>query len=161
MNNEYRYLIYSNKQDENRNIQNCMNIAAELSNCTITSIEKDIANRISSEAVCNYTDALLWSEGTALFKLICDSFAIDLWKSNDCLSAECTRKCPFGDICQKDYISIDNKKICYGKLTTSYGIKSSEELIKLAEDHNISICGENESIIADLNSSYDEQRVES
>lgn len=161
MNEKYKSIIYSSNQDMQNTIDQCLQTAADRNNCSKADVQEDIKNNIKSAAVCDYVDALLWSEGTALYTKICQCFASELWKSNACLSNECAKKCPFGDICRKDYVLINDNKFCYGRLTTLCGIKSDKELIELATKQHISICRENGSIIADLNSSYDEQQVES
>jgi hypothetical protein len=143
---QFKSLIYIS-DDERKSLQN------DVYNSTLLQCP-DLPGSDSFEFEFKYN--LMIKEGYRLFNLVSEKFGYKLWSNKAWRTKTCELKCPFGDICKKYIVKIDNNKLCYGQL---YFKKINEDkLIYMTKYNSIKIIRPNGNIFIDLNSiNYDKQ----
>lgn len=154
---KYKSIIYKYGDAEKKVIDDCIKYVIDLypnidPHEVMNSILSDEPNNIN----CDYTFALLQTEGTMLFNIAVEKFGTKLWENQAWQKADCSKRCPFGNMCKKYLVQIDTEKFCYGQLRLQK--VGEKELISLSETQSIKIYKPNNDIYIDLNSTnYDDQ----
>lgn len=152
----YKQIIYKNKSEEMKVIDDCINDVIDLyPNIEPQRIRNSIINSEYNDINADYTFALLRAEGSRLFSIAVNKFGTKLWKNQAWKKSNCSKKCPFGSMCEKYLVKIDTEKFCYGQLMIQN--IGEKELISLSKEHDIQIYKTNNDIYIDLNSDYDDQ----
>lgn len=158
---KFKPLIYSSEIQRKQVEEKCLQQVIENNpNHTRENIFKLICSKTPNEiAEEYYIYSLLPKEGQMLFDLTVDKFGKNLWNRKAWENKTCHKRCPFGDICKKQLIQVDEKFKCYGQL---YFRKINAEKVKqLALNHTVKIFNNDKSVYMDLNQYYDEQMLSS
>lgn len=138
MDKKYRKLLYSSKNDEEKVLKKCIEYALEFSDFGTSDFESD------------YSYALLSEEGKMLFEIAVQRFGKQLWNSEAWHSEKCKSNCPFGEMCKKEKIQINEKCYCYGQIYLNDITKA--KLYNNVDYCYISLVNCNNEIILNLNS---------
>lgn len=154
---QYRSIIYKDKETfrnvEKECVKSVLNIHQDRK-------KKDILSSIALGEVndinADYYFALLMAEGRLLFEVTEKKFGRILWSTDAWKKIDCEMKCPFGNMCKKELVKIDDELICYGQLY--YRRISENIMIDMAKNKSIKVLKPNGEVYIDLScSNYDEQ----
>ena len=154
---KYEHLIYANVSEKKKVENECIDLVVkehrEYSKEKILElILSDKPNDIDSD----YQMYILMTEGSLLFDKAAKKFGDKLWQSKAWKNKTCKRRCPFGDVCRKYLVKIDNECFCYGQL---YFSKITEnKILEMLKEHNIQLLNSNGSVYIDLNNADDYKR---
>lgn len=117
--------------------------------------KEEIINFIFSEEPNQFNAEFYFNlsmiESEMLFEKVAKKFGTKLWKGHAWENKTCRRNCPFGCICKKYCIKIENDIFCYGQL---YDQKINEDTIyNMAETKQIYLLNSNRKVIVYLNKS--------
>ncbi len=154
---QYRCIIYKDKETfkniENECVNSVLNIHQDRTKeDVITSITLGEVNDINAD----YYFALLMAEGRLLFEVAEKKFGRILWSTDAWRKKDCKKRCPFGNICKKELVQIDDVLFCYGQLY--YRRISENIMIDMTKNKSIKVLKPNGEVYIDLScSDYDEQ----
>lgn len=154
---QYKDIIYKDSATVKRVENKCLDyVLAAHRNVTKDEIIASIASGEVNDLNSDYYFALLMEEGQLLFDVAEKKFGRNLWRSDAWKNTKCKKRCPFGNICKKQLVQIEDELFCYGQL---YYRKINEQImISMANDKRIKILKPNGEVYIDLNcSEYDEQ----
>lgn len=139
---KYESLIYADKAAKEETHRKCIQFVKDNHpNSSIAEIDKALNSAISNDIIYDYEFCELMTEGKLLFDKVASKFGEKLWRGNAWKNATCRRKCPFGDICKKEIVQIDDDFLCFGQL---YDRKISEKkLLEKTEAHIVKFIRQN------------------
>lgn len=154
---KYKSIIYENKEVEEKVKDTCINcIVVEHKDYTREEIMNQIASREPNDLQADFSFYLLMEEGKLLFDKAVKKFGNTLWSGEAWRISDCKRKCPFGDMCRKYLVEIDNIKYCFGQLYHNHNEIRENKLvkiiIKMADKYAIKILKTDGNALVDLKS---------
>lgn len=161
MNDKYQDLIYQSEGEKSAVEQKCLQyIRDEYSSLTEDEIISELNSVTANEIQYDYIQFKAQIEGEKLFKLVSQKYGNPLWSKDIIETSICYRSCPFGEMCNKEIISIHMKEWCYGQLL--FRNLSEKEIIKMiAEGADIKLLNERKEVIIDTTVQYDPQILSS
>ena len=127
----YKPLIYKDKEEEEKFIEDCLDEYLEFNHMTVTSKEE----REKIKNTHNHSDFewyFITSQCYRLFTLVYDKIGKKYWSSDIWSKDDCRVGCPFGELCDRQFISIDEQYYCYGQLILKKELGTDELLDSVA-----------------------------
>lgn len=158
---KYRSLIYANNE-EMKDVENtCLSLVCDRypdipRNEIIRQIEADEATDIGYD----YYLELAIAEGERLISLVREKFGVKLWKGKAWKQKSCKKTCPYGDVCTKTLLKIDDERFCFGQLYLME-ITDTKKLIPLLNEHHIELIYTEWNAVIDVNSTLTEDTEKS
>lgn len=151
---KYRQLIYDSKSEQEKIENECLHLVINENPETPESeIIKAVFDNTPNKYAQDYGSYLAMSEGELLFKMTAEKFGYKLWNGKAWKNKTCKKSCPFGGICKKELIKINDDVLCYGQLFCK-GLTESK-IVKMTKTHRISLLKSDGSVYIDLNNTPD------
>lgn len=155
---EYQHLIYENDEEKERVQQS---VFEETLNCnkeyTVQQGSEAIQSHDKSEFDYDYVLTLMRAEGEMLFDKAVKMFGEPLWNGHAWQNKSCRARCPFGDMCRKELVAIEDNILCFGQLYKNN--IDDEKLIRMSRSKRIKIINSDGSVHIDLSKEFDIQAL--
>lgn len=130
----FEKLIYNSEEEKQKVHKECIgrvvgyyNLSSTFKQASFDEVERELAKvpldtdleNTSARAFATYsayTELKDGIESRMLLNYVRKNGADKLWSGKAWQNKTCKRRCPFGEMCNKDVLSIDGTKMCYGQL---------------------------------------------
>ena len=158
---KYRSLIYANNEEMKEVENTCLSSVCDRHpdiprNEIIRQIESDEATDIGYD----YYLELAIAEGERLISLVREKIGVKLWTGKAWKQKGCKKTCPYGDVCTKTLLQIDDDRFCFGQLFLM-GITDTKKLIPLLNEHHIELIYTESNAVIDVNRTLTEDTEKS